>query len=263
MPAPRARANAGGGAGFGPPFHIVGGRCPLAAGDRHRFLVLPDRRRRRGMVGAKLVSVRFNSIFGAIDPLDRVCNASARANAVVVRPARPVIPGHGSSAPISARWKSGRPLRSGRTGTSPAASRSISPAKPLGRQVLVVILADLSHGRVRAGPEALDLFPGELAVIGDRSCGSPRSSRGTPRSAPEPQSMQGVVPQTWNMRDEPTGCELEHEVEGRHLERADMGMPSMSATCSIAGRVSQPSCSCARHSSAMTRWPRAPPLGIL
>ena len=28
-------------------------------------------------------------------------------------------------------------------------------------------------------------------------------------------------------------------------------MPSMSQTCSIAGRDSQPSCSCARHSSGM------------
>ena len=39
-------------------------------------------------------------------------------------------------------------------------------AQPLRRQILVIILADLRHGRIGAGPEAFDLFPAELAIGG-------------------------------------------------------------------------------------------------
>src|SRR5260370_38921376 len=37
-------------------------------------------------------------------------------------------------------------------------------AEILGRQVLVIVIADLDHGGVAAGAEAFDLDPGEFAV---------------------------------------------------------------------------------------------------
>ncbi len=38
------------------------------------------------------------------------------------------------------------------------------PGKAFGGQILVIILADLRHGRICAGPQTFHLFPRELAI---------------------------------------------------------------------------------------------------
>ena len=42
-------------------------------------------------------------------------------------------------------------------------------------------------------------------------------------NASEPRSMHGVVPHTQIWAVVPTGCQLEHRIEGRDLEHADVG----------------------------------------
>ena len=60
------------------------------------------------------------------------------------------------------------------------------PGEPLRRQVLVVVLADLRHRRVGAGPEALDLLPARTCRPPRPRADAARSSAGRPRSGPPP-----------------------------------------------------------------------------
>jgi hypothetical protein len=121
----------------------------------------------------------------------------------------------------------------------------------LGRQVLVVILADLGHRRVGAGAEALDLFPRELAVGAELMRLRRDLVAADADQVLRPADHAGRGAADLDMRDGAHGGELEHEVEGRDLERPDMRHAQHVGHRSIAGRVSQPSCSCARHSSGM------------
>ena len=124
--------------------------------------------------------------------------------------------------------------------------------KPFGGQILVGVLEDHHHRGVHAGAEALDLFPGQRAlgvgvelVVMDLRAADIDQRFGAAQHA-------GRRATDLDMGARSDRLQLELRVEGRDFQDADQGMSSMSATCSIAALVTQPSCSCARISSGMT-----------
>ena len=93
----------------------------------------------------------------------------------------------------------------------------------LGRQILVVILADLGHGRVGAGAEALDLLPAELAI-----CRKLVRLRRDLLAADADQILgpadhAGCGAANLNMRNGTNRLQLKHEVERGHFKRPDIG----------------------------------------
>src|SRR6188474_605370 len=88
------------------------------------------------------------------------------------------------------------------------------------RQILVVVVIDLRHRRVHAGTQAFDFDPGEFAVLGNLALiADPLAADllevvGTPQAARRRTAKLHV-----EFADRP---QIEHRVEGRHLECADM-----------------------------------------
>ena len=205
---------------------IVVGASPVSPSARRspvRRAVL-EAGRRHGLLGAAgLDPGRAQRHLGAVDPLDRVADRRARdprwrSGRCAPRPTRQ----RGHARP-RARTRSGR-------SASPAAARAPPPA----RRGCAPRTLDASGPRsspCRSGPSARwrrrrgTRPPPRTACRRPRG-GAARGGCGAGRSAirsSAPASMQDSVPQTWTCATEPTGRELEHEVEGRDLERADVG----------------------------------------
>jgi hypothetical protein len=130
------------------------------------------------------------------------------------------------------------------------------------RQVLVVILADLRHGRVGAGAEAFDLFPGELAIRAQlmRALGDLVLADGD--QILRPADHAGRRAADLDMGDRAHGRELEHEVEGRDLKAPDMGKPQHVADMFDRG-AGQPTLLLLRAPQKRDDRRGLPPLGVL
>src|ERR1700736_238236 len=93
----------------------------------------------------------------------------------------------------------------------------------LRREVLVVIGADLHHGSIDAGAEALDLDPGELPVARDvLLLADAAPAHGFDLLGAAQHARRGPAQLHIGATDR---GEVEHGVEGRDLERADMREP--------------------------------------
>ena len=122
----------------------------------------------------------------------------------------------------------------------------------LDRQVLIGVVADHDHRRVDAGAEALDLFPAQRAVVVDveRIVVDPVLADGE-------QILGAAQHAGRRAADHDVGLgahrlQQELRVERRDFEHADIGHAQHACDISIAARVTQPSCSWARHSSGIT-----------
>ena len=107
-------------------------------------------------------------------------------------------------------------------GVSPRAMASSTFSKVFGREVLVGVAADLHHRRVDAGAEALDLLPGEIAVGGDVELlvvDAPLADLFDLLAAAQQAGRRAAPLDVGLAADR---LELEHRVEGRDLEHADL-----------------------------------------
>src|SRR5690242_294251 len=93
-------------------------------------------------------------------------------------------------------------------------------SEALGREVLVIIVVDLRHRGVDAGPETLNLDPGELAIAGDLALVSDALSADLFKivGAAQP-AWRGATKLHMEFSDRP---QIEHRVKRRDLKRADM-----------------------------------------
>ena len=90
-------------------------------------------------------------------------------------------------------------------------------------QILVVILANLGHGRVGAGTKALHLFPRELAILGELMRIWRDLFFADRHKVFGPADHAGCGAADLDMCHGTNRLQLEHEVECRHLETANIG----------------------------------------
>ena len=158
---------------------------------------------------------------GAVDALDRVADGRGKLDrGVVLRPALDMLGQHHRPALGLGRIA---PVLRARHRHLAGGELVEDLGEALRGEILVVILADLRHRRVGAGPETLDLFPRELAVGGDLVClrrdlvlADRHQILGTADHA-------GRSAADLHMCHRAHRLQLEHEVEGRDLEHPDIG----------------------------------------
>ena len=92
----------------------------------------------------------------------------------------------------------------------------------LRRQVLVGVLRHLDHRRVHAGAEALDLLPGEIAVGGDVMLIVMDALAADVDQVARAAQHAGRRAADLDVRLRADRLEMEHRVEGRDLEHADL-----------------------------------------
>jgi hypothetical protein len=117
------------------------------------------------------------------------------------------------------------------------------PLQPFRRQVFVGVLENLHHRRVDAGAEAFHLFPRQVAVGGHMMRFGMDLVLTDLDQAFSTAQLAGDGAADLNVRLLAHRGELEHGVEGRHFQHADVGHAQHVATYSMAARVVQPSCS--------------------
>ena len=117
-----------------------------------------------------------------------------------------------------------RPICEPGLGGLPAGEAVEHLLQQLGCEVLVGVLADLHHGSVGAGAEALDLLPGEIAVLRTDDAARAWMRRlHTSTSASDAAQHAGRRAAHLHVRLLPHRGELEHGVERGDLVDADVG----------------------------------------